>query len=165
MSGHRAHLKRRSKRMGAVKPLPASEEKASPLACRREAHPDPASGPAERERLLFHIGGLWVGLLDPRWGPGVWGALRTAILTALRSEGELRSCCIVCRQDWEADPGMYPDGVLTAEPIKGDVPGSVSLICAICWDGTWNERLRAAIAREFGIDQSNLRALQSGGRA
>jgi hypothetical protein len=130
-----------------------------------EATPAPALEQTERGRMLFHIAGLWTGLVDPRWGPGVWGALRIAILTALRCEGETRSCCIVCREGWETDPAMRPEGVLTAEPTRGDAPGSVSLICAICWDATWSDSLRAAIAREFGVKADDLRLIHTGGNA
>jgi hypothetical protein len=129
-----------------------------------DSKPDPAPAPAERGRLLFVAVDLWPALCNPRIWHAVWKALGAAAATAA-GQPECSTCCFVCRAVWTDQ--LAPDAVILAEPvtITDDACGQVGLICRICWPGHIDERLRAALCREFGMQPAELRPVHAGGRA
>jgi hypothetical protein len=125
----------------------------------KSSHAKPAQ---ERQRFLFDVRPWWRAFLDPRSSAHTWDLVRAAALTAVETPG-VEVACFVCRAPFDDLSG--PGGILTAVPISGDAAGVIALTCGRCWTGGWDDALRSAVTREFGIRFGGLQPVHPGGTA
>jgi hypothetical protein len=125
-----------------------------------DANPPPT---AEGLRFRFTVMGWWLALTDMHSGIATGEILQQAVATAAGLPNYAFPC-IVCQQPFSRL--VAPASVLFAQPLASNATGSIGLICGQCWHGKWDDDLKAALHREFGVPPDELQPLhQAAGHA